>query len=114
MATYSKKSRFIRYISQKCVLIPLALLKVYRYLISPLLGSHCRFYPSCSHYSEEAYRKFGIYKGTVLTIKRLAKCHPWHKGGIDPVPACDHQCDHHKMNIKKNQQETLDKSEKML
>jgi len=68
------------------VWIPLFLIKAYRYLISPLMGNHCRFYPSCSQYGEEAYQRFGILKGTVLTIKRVLKCHPWHAGGYDPVP----------------------------
>ncbi len=98
MASYPKKSGFFEHInnayiskslSQKLVWIPLALIKIYRYLISPLLGSHCRFYPSCSNYSEEAYQRFGWYKGTLLTIRRLSKCHPWHEGGVDPVPSND-------------------------
>jgi putative membrane protein insertion efficiency factor len=66
--------------------IPLIVIKGYRYFISPLLGNQCRFYPSCSHYAEEAYQRFGFIKGTYLSIKRLLKCHPWHQGGIDLVP----------------------------
>lgn len=46
----------------------------------------CRFYPSCSNYSKEAYQKYGFFKGTKLTIKRLLKCHPFGKHGYDPVP----------------------------
>ncbi|WP_136067709.1 membrane protein insertion efficiency factor YidD [Modicisalibacter radicis] len=65
------------------------LLKVYQYLISPLLGPRCRFWPSCSNYAIEALRLHGPARGGWLALKRIAKCHPWHAGGIDPVPACD-------------------------
>ena len=64
----------------------LAMLAGYRLLLSPLLGSSCRFYPSCSVYAGEAIEKHGALKGTWLTLKRLSKCHPWHAGGFDPVP----------------------------
>ena len=66
--------------------LPLGLLAIYRYAISPLMGPRCRFYPTCSQYAEEAYKNFGSIKGTWLTIKRLLKCHPWHEGGVDLVP----------------------------
>jgi hypothetical protein len=58
----------------------------YQKLISPLLGSRCRFYPSCSHYSREALTKFGAGQGLWLTVKRVVRCGPWHPGGFDPVP----------------------------
>lgn len=61
------------------------LLKGYRYFISPWLGNRCRFYPSCSAYSEEAILEWGILKGLVLTVWRLLRCHPFHPGGYDPV-----------------------------
>ncbi len=64
----------------------IALVKTYQFVISPLLGNNCRFYPSCSHYMIEAIERFGIFKGVYLGTKRLAKCHPWHEGGMDPVP----------------------------
>ncbi|MBT0719216.1 membrane protein insertion efficiency factor YidD [Rosenbergiella epipactidis] len=64
----------------------IALIRVYQRLISPLLGPHCRFTPSCSHYGIEALRRFGVAKGSWLTIKRVLKCHPLHPGGEDPVP----------------------------
>ncbi|MBZ4202779.1 MAG: membrane protein insertion efficiency factor YidD [Methylovulum sp.] len=64
----------------------IVIIKFYRYFISPLLGSNCRFYPSCSNYSLEAFQRFGTVIGLYLTIKRIIKCHPFHKGGIDPVP----------------------------
>jgi len=63
-----------------------ALLRGYRYLISPLLGPSCRFYPSCSCYAEEAIEQHGALKGCYLTARRLLRCHPWHAGGYDPVP----------------------------
>jgi uncharacterized protein len=64
----------------------IAIIKFYKYLISPLLGSNCRFYPSCSSYSLEALQNHGAIIGSYLTLKRLLKCHPFHQGGIDPVP----------------------------
>ena len=62
------------------------LIKAYQYLLSPLLGSHCRFTPSCSHYSCQALHKYGIVRGCWLTLLRLLRCHPWHAGGHDPLP----------------------------
>jgi len=64
----------------------MAIIKFYKYFISPLLGSNCRFYPSCSSYSLEALQRHGAIIGCYLTLKRLLKCHPFHQGGIDPVP----------------------------
>jgi len=61
-------------------------IRLYRYFISPLLGPSCRFYPSCSNYAEDAIKQHGVIRGSWLALKRLAKCHPWHEGGIDPVP----------------------------
>lgn len=60
-------------------------IKLYQYLISPYFGNCCRFYPSCSQYMIEAIEKKGIFKGLTLGIYRLLRCHPWAKGGIDPV-----------------------------
>ncbi|MBS1187853.1 MAG: rane protein insertion efficiency factor YidD [Burkholderiaceae bacterium] len=65
----------------------LLLLRLYQVCISPLLGPRCRFYPSCSNYAIEAIREHGVGKGSLLTAKRLCKCHPWHPGGFDPVPS---------------------------
>ncbi len=62
------------------------LLQVYGYLISPLIGSCCRFYPTCSKYAQIAILRYGICKGVYLSIRRLLCCHPWHQGGYDPVP----------------------------
>jgi putative membrane protein insertion efficiency factor len=64
----------------------LLLLRGYQLGISPFLGQNCRFYPSCSNYAAEAIREHGAAKGGFLTAKRLCKCHPWHPGGLDPVP----------------------------
>lgn len=62
------------------------LISGYRRYISPLLGRHCRFYPSCSQYAYEAIAKHGMARGSLLAVKRLAKCHPFHPGGVDHVP----------------------------
>ena len=67
-------------------LLLLVLIRFYRYVISPLLGRRCRFYPSCSEYTAEAVEKYGAFKGAKLGIKRLSRCHPWNTGGFDPVP----------------------------
>ncbi len=62
------------------------LIRGYQRFISPLKEKTCRFYPTCSQYSLEAYEKHGLLKGTWLTIRRIARCHPFHPGGIDRVP----------------------------
>jgi len=67
--------------------ILIALLRFYKYFISPLLGSHCRFHPSCSSYAMQAISMHGAIAGCYLTIKRLLRCHPYYHGDIDdPVP----------------------------
>lgn len=62
------------------------LVQLYQKYISPLKPPTCRFYPTCSQYSLEAYQRYGAWRGTYLTIKRISKCHPFHPGGIDMVP----------------------------
>jgi putative membrane protein insertion efficiency factor len=62
------------------------LVSAYRRFVSPLLGPTCRFEPTCSTYSLEALRVHGALRGTWLTVRRLARCHPFHPGGYDPVP----------------------------
>jgi uncharacterized protein len=74
--------------------ILLGLISVYRYTISPFLGNHCRYYPSCSAYMEEAIEKHGTMRGFWLGLKRLGRCHPFHEGGYDPVPEKPHQHSH--------------------
>ncbi len=66
--------------------IVIALIRLYQWVLSPFVGGHCRFYPSCSHYAAEAYRLHGVGRGTRLTLSRLARCQPLAKGGYDPVP----------------------------
>tara|TARA_B100001564_G_scaffold63356_1_gene49671 strand:- start:510 stop:749 length:240 start_codon:yes stop_codon:yes gene_type:complete len=61
------------------------LIKGYKYLISPLLGQSCRYFPSCSEYSIEALKTFGFFKGLYLSLKRILSCHPWCDGGFDPI-----------------------------
>ena len=63
-----------------------ALLRAYQYLIRPMLGANCRFYPSCSDYAREAIERHGAMRGMWLAARRLSRCHPWHPGGHDPVP----------------------------
>lgn len=72
------------------------LIRLYQWTVSPLLGARCRFYPSCSQYALEALQRFGVLRGTCLTLARLSRCHPFHPGGFDPLPpdtrlrACTH------------------------
>lgn len=62
------------------------LIKFYQKYISPFLGKNCRFYPTCSTYAKEAIENYGIIKGSMLSIKRISKCHPFNSGGYDPIP----------------------------
>jgi putative membrane protein insertion efficiency factor len=64
----------------------LILIRAYQTIFSPFVGQHCRFYPSCSAYAIEAVERHGAARGLWLAIKRLSRCHPWHEGGVDPVP----------------------------
>lgn len=63
-----------------------ALVEAYRKLISPLMAPHCRFHPSCSAYAVEALKSHGVLRGVGLAARRVARCHPWSSGGLDPVP----------------------------
>jgi hypothetical protein len=62
------------------------LIWVYQLALSPILGRQCRFYPSCSNYAREAIARYGPFKGSLMMVKRILRCHPFHPGGIDPVP----------------------------
>ena len=62
------------------------LIRAYQYTLSPLLGPSCRFYPSCSEYAYQAIVRHGPGKGLLLAVKRILRCHPFHPGGVDPVP----------------------------
>ncbi|AMJ42552.1 membrane protein insertion efficiency factor YidD [Anaerotignum propionicum] len=64
----------------------LLLIRFYQVGISPLIGPHCRFTPTCSQYAFIAISRYGIFKGTYLAVRRILKCHPFHEGGYDPVP----------------------------
>ena len=64
----------------------LLLIQIYRYTLSPFIGNQCRYYPSCSHYAEDAFKEHGVLNGLILSVKRIFRCHPWHEGGFDPVP----------------------------
>ena len=66
--------------------LALALIRLYQATLSPVIGSQCRFTPTCSQYTYEAIARFGAAKGSWLGLKRLARCHPFHEGGYDPVP----------------------------
>ena len=65
--------------------ILIKLIKCYRFLISPLLGQSCRYLPTCSEYSIEALKTYGFFKGLFFSVKRILSCHPWGRGGFDPV-----------------------------
>lgn len=67
-------------------LLMIALIRFYQYAISPLLPNACRFTPTCSQYGVEALTKYGVFKGTYLTVRRFLRCNPWGGHGNDPVP----------------------------
>jgi putative membrane protein insertion efficiency factor len=72
---------------KKILIFPfIALIKMYQYSISPMLGPKCRYTPSCSRYAVEALQKHGLFKGGWLAAKRVLSCHPWGGSGYDPVP----------------------------
>lgn len=73
--------------------LALKLLRAYQLLISPMLGQNCRFSPSCSNYAMQAIERFGFFKGSWLTTRRLLRCHPFHPGGHDPIP--EKHCSQH-------------------
>jgi len=64
----------------------LAAIRLYQLTLSPFIGRQCRFHPSCSHYAAEAIANFGVIRGSLLALRRLSRCHPFHPGGFDPVP----------------------------
>ncbi|MCU0288848.1 MAG: membrane protein insertion efficiency factor YidD [Acidobacteria bacterium] len=73
-------------LSKLVKMVFIALIRLYQLVVSPVIGSNCRFYPSCSQYAYKAIDIHGPAKGIFLTAKRLLKCHPFHPGGYDPVP----------------------------
>jgi hypothetical protein len=64
----------------------IALVRLYQHTLGYVLGGHCRFYPTCSNYALDALRRHGAARGGWLTLGRILRCHPWHPGGLDPVP----------------------------
>lgn len=64
----------------------IVLIRLYQIILSPFMGGHCRFIPSCSHYGVEAFRLHNPLRASLLTAKRIGACHPWGRGGYDPVP----------------------------
>ena len=73
-------------ISKACSTLILILIRAYQLIISPLLGTRCRFYPSCSHYASECIKTHGVLFGVYLTLRRIIRCQPLCAGGIDEVP----------------------------
>ena len=72
----------------KIITLPIILfIKVYQLIISPIIGQNCRYLPTCSDYTVECLKQYGIIKGTFLSLKRISKCHPWGSYGHDPVPS---------------------------
>ena len=71
----------------------IALIRAYQFILSPLLGNHCRFYPSCSHYAVEALEVHGPFSGLRLAIWRILRCQPFNPGGFDPVPPLQEHTD---------------------
>lgn len=87
--TCSSLVAFVMVLPQAFLIV---LVKAYRLLLSPSLGSSCRFEPSCSAYSLQALQQHGAVRGSYLTLRRLARCHPYCDGGTDPVPATLFTC----------------------
>ncbi|MBW2569366.1 MAG: membrane protein insertion efficiency factor YidD [Deltaproteobacteria bacterium] len=72
---------------KKTIVIPaLFLIRAYQYILSPVLGPSCRFYPTCSEYAYQAVLRYGLFTGSFLALKRILRCHPFNPGGFDPVP----------------------------
>ena len=85
--SFTKKLASIaRLLNKGLGVVFLSLIWLYRKIISPVLPNSCRFTPSCSEYAMQAVKKYGAVKGLGLAAKRIAKCHPFHPGGFDPVP----------------------------
>jgi putative membrane protein insertion efficiency factor len=73
-------------LARGCARVLLLAIEAYRVSLAPLLGGHCRYEPSCSRYAEEAIRRHGAWRGVGMGLGRLLRCHPFHRGGFDPVP----------------------------
>jgi len=75
-----------RGVSRALARVLIFFVRVWQMTLSPFLGSSCRFHPSCSAYAAEALERHGVWHGGQLTVRRLSRCHPFHEGGLDPVP----------------------------
>lgn len=82
----ARLSVILRLPGRLLVLVFSSLIVIYQRVISPALGQNCRFYPSCSQYCKEALHEHGFLRGLLLGVRRIGRCHPYHPGGIDPVP----------------------------
>jgi putative membrane protein insertion efficiency factor len=82
----TRPSRMPRRSNTSMKRILLVLIRLYQLCVSPFSGGQCRFYPSCSAYAAEAIDTHGALRGSWLALRRLLRCHPWHEGGVDPVP----------------------------
>jgi len=71
-------------ISRSVAWVLIALVRVYQWTLSPLIGRQCRFWPTCSHYYIGAVEKYGPLRGSIKGLLRICRCHPWHPGGVDP------------------------------
>jgi len=78
----------------------IALVKAYQLVISPMTGASCRFYPSCSASAVTALERYGLFRGTWLTLRRLLRCHPWNPGGVDHVPEKHDQAHPHEHPVR--------------
>ncbi len=83
-ATGGVRHSAVRAIAQWPAVCVIGLVKAYQWLLSPVFGGQCRFYPSCSNYFIEAVRKYGVIFGSLRGIARILRCHPFHRGGYDP------------------------------
>ena len=73
-------------INKLIIKIAITIIKFYQFFISPIIGPHCRYLPTCSEYSIQSFKKFGFIKGLMLSVKRISRCHPFGNYGYDPVP----------------------------
>jgi hypothetical protein len=76
--------RSVQFVLHLPALTTIGLVRIYQYTLSPLLGRQCRFHPSCSNYMIAAVEKYGAFRGAWRGLRRIARCHPWHPGGLDP------------------------------
>lgn len=93
-------------LKQGLLKIAKGIIRGYQIAISPLLGSNCRFYPSCSQYAITALEKHGILRGSWLAIRRISRCHPWSQGGFDYVPGTKEALEHKNNHSTTEQNET--------